>query len=178
MSNYKLRDWDPDSYGIHDDVEGNNYAFDTALDEYVRYVIFMIELMISNMRSLPNIPQQFVVLFDSDGFTPRLIFRANVQTMIQKLIDVAQAQYPVRLRTVLLINPPFGFGAAWKLIRPLHDEKTASKIHFTKRLKDLTASIDPSVLSEEYSGTHQQRRNQLRVSALVPLASRHGARYC
>jgi hypothetical protein len=158
MSNYKLRYWDPDSYGI---IEGNNdevrqSAFQNAVDEYVRYVVFMTELMISNMRPLPDhvVPQQFVVLFDLDGFTPRLIFRRNIRMMIRMLIYVAQAQYPERLRQAMLVNAPFGFESAWKLIRPLLDEKTASKIHFTKSLQDLTASIDPSVLSEEYGGTH------------------------
>lgn len=157
VSNYKLRYWDPNAYGISSKSKTGNknktYALDQAVNEYVKYVVFMIQLQISRM--LPSVPQQFVVLFDLKGFKPSLIFRRDVRIMIQKLIYVAQAQYPERLYKTLLVNAPFGFEAAWKLIHPLLDEKTASKIHFCKTA-DLLKDIDPAVLSKEYGGTHDE----------------------
>jgi hypothetical protein len=152
LSNYKLRHWNPNTYGINSNSSGKS-DLDQAVREYTNYVVYMMELQISQMR--PLVPQQFVVLFDLKGFTPSLIFRRDVRLMIRKLLYVAQAQYPERLYKTLLVNAPFGFEAAWKLIQPLLDEKTASKIHFCK-LADLVQDIDPAVLSQEYGGSHAE----------------------
>jgi hypothetical protein len=79
-----------------------------------------------------------------------------------ELIYVAQAQYPERLHKALLINAPYGFQTAWKMIRPLLDEKTASKIQFLSNDK-LVNDISPDVLCVDYGGTHAE----------YPLPSKH-----
>jgi hypothetical protein len=155
LSNYKLRHWNPNAYGIHSNSSGNKADLDQAVREYTNYVVYMMELQISQMQMRPLVPQQFVVLFDLEGFTPSLLFRRNVRLMIRKLLYVAQAQYPERLSKTLLVNAPFGFEAAWKLIQPLLDEKTASKIHFCN-WADLVQDIDPAVLSQDYGGSHAE----------------------
>ena len=147
LSNYKLHMWDPDQYGDGEDVE-------QAVDEYVKYIVYMIELMIGQMKPLP-VSQQFVVLFDLSGFRVSLAFRSNVRLMIRKLIYVAQAQYPERLHKALLINAPFGFETAWRLICPLLDEKTAAKITFCSSSK-ITEVVSPEVLCVDYGGTHPE----------------------
>lgn len=114
----------------------------------------MIESMIANMKA-PLTPQKFVVLFDLKGFTPSLVFRKDVRLMIRKLIYVAQSQYPERLHQTLLVNAPFGFESAWRLIKPLLDEKTAAKIHFVN-VESLTKEIDAEVLSKEYGGKREE----------------------
>lgn len=112
----------------------------------------MIELMIGSMT--PD-QEQFVVLFDLSGFSARWIFQHNVRMMIRKLIYVAQAQYPERLHKALLVNAPYGFETAWTLIKPLLDEKTAGKIHFS-HAKDITDDIAPEVLCKVYRGKHEE----------------------
>ena len=126
-------------------------GIDDAVEEYTKYVVYMIELMIANMKASPA-PPKFVVLFDLKGFTASLVFRKDVRLMIRKLIYVAQSQYPERLHKTLLINAPFGFESAWKLIQPLLDEKTAAKIRFSN-VMSLTEDIDIDVLSKEYEAT-------------------------
>lgn len=143
ISNYKLSKWDPHAYANGDQEEG--------VQEYVRYVLYMIELMIGSMTN----QQQFVVLFDLKGFSPRWVFQQNVRLMIRKLIYVAQAQYPERLYKVLLTNAPYGFETAWSLIKPLLDEKTAAKIHFCSE-KAITNDIESQVLCVDYGGTHDE----------------------
>lgn len=142
ISNYKLNLWDPHAYD--DNLE-------ESVEEYVRYVLYMIELMIGSMSE----QQQFVVLFDLSGFYVSMIFYRNVRLMIRKLIYVAQAQYPERLHKALLVNAPYGFQTAWKMIRPLLDEKTASKIRFLSQ-DALTTDISPDVLCVDYGGTHAE----------------------
>jgi hypothetical protein len=147
ISNYKLEYWDPNTYGVDDG------HLDEAVEEYTRYVCYMIELMICSMKS--DSPDKFAVLFDLTGFYISMVTKTNVRMMIRKLIYVAQAQYPERLEHVFLVNAPFGFETAWALIKPLLDAKTASKITFTlpARLLDY---IDASVLSVEYGGEHEE----------------------
>lgn len=145
ISNYKLSMWDPHAYGSANDN-------DAGVEEYVRYILFMIELMIGSMKHGQD---QFVVLFDLSGFSVRWVFQNNVRMMIRKLIYIAQAQYPERLHKALLVNAPYGFETAWRLIKPLLDEKTAGKIHFC-HTNDVTNDIDPAVLCVDYGGTHDE----------------------
>lgn len=150
VSNYKLKYWNPDDYA---DDESDQQLED-SIDQYTRYVVYMIELMILSMKAKP-VPQQFVVIFDLEGFYAGLAFRRNVRLMIRKLIYVAQAQYPERLHKCLLVNAPYGFQTAWKLIRPLLDAKTASKIKFCSNDAILN-EIDPAHVSQKYGGTRAE----------------------
>lgn len=143
ISNYKLEFWQPDKYG--DD-------FDEAIEEYTRYVCYMIELMIASMK---DNQERFVVLFDLTGFYMSMVTKKNVRFMIRKLIYVAQAQYPERLERVYLVNAPFGFETAWSLIKALLDSKTSSKIKFCTK-EALLEDIDPEVLSVTYGGQHEE----------------------
>ncbi|CAJ1959891.1 unnamed protein product [Cylindrotheca closterium] len=155
VSNYKLQYWDPNAYGGANDGNKGKDSFDDGVDEYVRYVSFMLELMIHNMKPEP-VPQKFCLIFDLKGFTPSLVFRKNVRAMIVKLIYVAQSQYPERLRKVMLVNSPLGFESAWRLIKPMLDEKTAAKVGFCAKLINLQEDMDISVLPIEYGGTHPE----------------------
>eukprot|EP00980_Cylindrotheca_fusiformis_P012831 scaffold3169_cov107-Cylindrotheca_fusiformis.AAC.1 len=148
ISNYKLSHWDPNAYGSS---KNSKASFEEAVDEYVRYVIFMLELMIREMKR-----PKFCLIFDLKGFSPSLVFRKNVRAMIVKLIYVAQAQYPERLQKVMLVNAPMGFESAWRLIKPILDEKTASKIGFCSKLSNLLDDIDRDVLAKDYGGTHDE----------------------
>jgi hypothetical protein len=145
ISNYKLEHWHPDRYGDAGQI-------DEAVKEYTRYVCYMIELMIASMKSGYD---RFAVIFDLNGFRFSMVTKSNVRRMIKTLIYVAQAQYPERLQKVFLVNAPYGFETAWSLIRPLLDEKTASKIRFVST-DDLVNDIDCAVLSKTYGGLHEE----------------------
>ena len=54
-----------------------------------------------------------------------------------QLVDVAQNQYPERLRRILMVNAPFAFKAAWKLISPWLDPVTRGKIAFVSKKEAL-----------------------------------------
>jgi hypothetical protein len=148
-----LQYWNPNEYGAGTSVNDEGFS-DNAVDEYVRYVAYMIELTIGCMPPHP-VPQQFVVIFDLKGFSTSLVFNSNARQMIRKLIYVAQAQYPERLRKVLLVNAPYGFSAAWSLVSALLDEKTVSKINFCT-ISDIAKDVDLSCLPAEYGGTHAE----------------------
>ena len=145
ISNYKLEHWHPDLYG-------NASQTDDAVEEYTRYVCYILELMIASMKPCFD---RFGVIFDLNGFHFSMVTKKNVRLMIRKLIYVAQAQYPERLQKVFLVNAPYGFETAWSLIRPLLDQKTASKIRFVSK-HELVNDIDSAVLSKAYGGLHEE----------------------
>jgi hypothetical protein len=147
ISNYKLEYWNPDAYG-------DASKLNDAVDQYTRYVCYMIELMIASMKSAQD---KFVVIFDLKGFYMSMVTKTNIRLMIKRLIYVAQAQYPERLEEVFLVNAPYGFETAWCLIRPLLDQKTASKISFVTKEKFLDY-VDIGVLSKSYGGYHEEYR--------------------
>lgn len=157
MSNYKLEFWDADKYGSSTEdsaADDESESFQRAVDEYVRYVAFMIELMVSKIPPDAS-EQKFMVIFDLKGFYSSIIFKSNVRHMIRNLIYVAQSQYPERLHKVLLVNAPYGFSTAWRLVSALLDEKTASKVHFVS-VPEIAEYVDLEVLPVEYGGTHEE----------------------
>lgn len=173
ISNYKLKHWKPEEYAGTPVAAKAGYLSsyfsssststeeptqkDEAVDEYVRYIAYMIELMIGKMQPFP-VPQQFVVLFDLEGFSSDMVFNKRARQMIARLIYVAQAQYPERLRKVYLINAPWGFSTAWKLIKTLLDAKTASKISFVAGdlVKEMEEHVDEDTLAVTYGGKHAE----------------------
>lgn len=173
VSNYKLSLWKPNEYGDVSKPEVRSSFFSSfsssspeepsqsesneAVHEYVRYIAYMLELIIAKMPPLP-VPQQFVILFDLDGFSSDLVLSKRARHMIGSLIYVAQSQYPERLRKVYLINAPWGFSTAWKLISAMLDAKTASKVSFVSGnlVESMNEHIDEDALSIAYGGKHAE----------------------
>ena len=143
VSNYKLRHWDPDAYD--DDL-------DKAVQEYIYYICYMVELMIR--RGTKH--HRFCIIFDLAGFSVSMAFKKNMQHMVYHLIYVAQAQYPERLERVFVVNAPWSFSTAWNLIAKLLDKKTCSKIQFCSSVEELLEDIDVETLSRAYGGTHEE----------------------
>ena len=148
LCNYKLNYWRPDDYDI---------------EMFTRYVAFMLELITSQFTDSDGSPNKFICIFDLEGFSTSLI-RYHVREMVSKLIYVAQSQYPERLKSLIFLNVPWGFSTAWTLIKPLLDEKTASKVWFLNpdleggyaSELDKEADICPTVLSVSYGGQHEE----------------------
>lgn len=174
VSNYKLKYWKPSEYGqdnapktsLSSYLPGSGFFTsatnnhepkrDEAVDEYVRYVAYMCELMIGRMHA--DAPRQFLVLFDLEGFSSDMVLSRRSRLMISRLIYVAQSQYPERLRKVYLVNVPYGFSTAWKLIKSVLDVKTASKVKFVSGdlVDALKEDVDVDTLSVAYGGRHAE----------------------
>jgi len=144
ISNYQLKHWHPHEWPG---------SLEETVNEYSKYVVYMIELMIACMKE--GQPDKFTVLFDLQGFYLTMVTERSRRYMIGKLIYVAQSQYPERLERVLLVNAPYGFQSTWALIKPLLDAKTASKVKFVSKVQ-LLEDIDQSVLTTDYGGNHAE----------------------
>ena len=119
-------------------------------DEYIKYVAFF-QVMAERML---NRDTKNVVIFDMAGWA---MWHGSYMGYINRLVDIAQNQYPERLRRVLLVNAPFLFRGAWSIISPWLDPVTKAKVKFVTAVKDLReefgevkASLD--LLPKRYGG--------------------------
>jgi len=48
---------------------------------------------------------------------------------VKKLLDLSQGNYPEMLGTLFVVNTPWVFTFAWKIVKPWLNEKTLAKIH-------------------------------------------------
>jgi hypothetical protein len=84
--------------------------------------------------------ETFFAIADLEGFS-----MANFSLSQMKLaIGILQNHYPERLGMIFVINAPFVFTAAWRLIQPLLDERTRNKIDIlgSDYLAKVTEHID------------------------------------
>ena len=70
-------------------------------------------------------------------------------------VRLLQDHYPERLGKVNVVNAPWVFNAAWRMVRPLLDERTRSKINVCRKMEYLKKDYDEAVLEEQYGGTHE-----------------------
>ena len=123
--------WDPSKY---------------AIDEYVRYVAFFAERAV---RHMPPGISQVVYVFDMSGWK---LSHALYFSYVKQLVSINQDHNPERLARAFLVNVPMIFAAAWRVIRPWLDQRTAEKVVLNPTVEQLHASIDPQDLEVGFPG--------------------------
>jgi len=77
-------------------------------------------------------------------------------TQVKTSLDVLHIllnHYPERLGDAFMIHEPWFFTMFWKVIHPLIDNQTASKIHFfSKHMERILEFISEDELEIEYGG--------------------------
>lgn len=98
-------------------------------------------------------------------------------------LSILMNNYPERLGCAVLLDAPAAFSILFKMVSPLMNERTKSKLKFASgkkedKLKTLSEYIDADQLQEEYGGSDPWRfdhatqwaeeieRDKLRVAAL------------
>lgn len=123
---------------------------DYTLEEYIKFVAFWANRTTRSMADSGL--ERFVILFDMKGWSLGMA-KPNPMRMIANLISIQQCQYPETLHTAILVNVPFIFWGAWKVIQNFLDRDTASRVIFASKKEDMLALIDSSLLMEQYGGT-------------------------
>lgn len=75
-------------------------------------------------------------------------------TVFRRTLDIDEAFYPERLKTLYMINAPWFFTAIWAIIYPWIDKKTAEKIKIVSYgcIETLEETIDSNQIPEEWGG--------------------------
>jgi hypothetical protein len=135
MLEVRLSLWNPHEYPI---------------EVYELYIAYFV----AESERLMKTASQFVIIFDMGGWA---FWHAQYLSYIKRLVDIAQNQYPDRMRKVLLINAPLMFRGVWSVIKPWLDPVTAAKVFFAsdeagklELVKEL--SIDRHMIPIRYGG--------------------------
>lgn len=118
------------------------------LEEFKRFVTFSLDKICSRM---PSGQEKFISIADLDGWG---YANSDIRGYLAAL-TILQDCYPERLGKLFIINVPYVFMTAWKVVYPFIDNKTKKKIIFVenKKLKStLFNDIDESQLPEIYGG--------------------------
>ncbi|KAI9473909.1 MAG: CRAL-TRIO domain-containing protein [Benjaminiella poitrasii] len=93
------------------------------------------------------------IVFNMDGFTLK-----NMDfDFVKFLVTCFEAYYPETLGSCLIHKAPWVFSTVWNLITPLLDPVVATKIHFTKDVKELSNYVDMSALPGNITGEKDKK---------------------
>lgn len=119
-----------------------NEQTEADLEKYTLLVIEICRLVLQEPVDSASI------IFDMSGFSMANMEYAPVKFMI----GVFEAHYPESLGRLFIHKAPWIFPPIWNIIKNWLDPVVASKIHFTKNLKDLEKHIDNKWIPKEIEG--------------------------
>ncbi|KAI7907545.1 CRAL-TRIO domain-containing protein [Cokeromyces recurvatus] len=106
------------------------------------------------------------IVFNMEGFTLK-----NMDfDFVKFLLTCFEAYYPETLGSCLIHKAPWVFSTIWHLITPLLDPVVASKIHFTKDVKELSNYVDVSALPAIITGDKDKKTldESIKVDPVAP----------
>lgn len=127
---------------------GRHDATNRDLNEFKRFVVYLIEKLCSRMQ---GDQEKFTMIADLQGWG---YSNCDIRGSLAAL-DILQNNYPERLGKLLIVHVPYLFMKAWKIIYPFIDKNTKSKIIFVEdknMMTKLLEDIDESQLPEQYGG--------------------------
>ena len=122
--------------------------------QIVYFFVFYVDRLCARAEQAGQ--ETFVTIADLEGFS-----MSNFSlTYVKVVVSVLQNHYPERLGSVFVVNAPFIFAAAWRMIQPLLDERTRSKIDVLGSspadVARLHAEVAPDVLERGLGGSHER----------------------
>ncbi|KAI8612047.1 CRAL-TRIO domain-containing protein [Chytriomyces sp. MP71] len=96
-----------------------------TFDRYLRYCLFLLEKCLVVM---PAGVERMTFLIDNGGLG---VFNAPPVSFVTKFIGIAEAHYPQRLDTAIMLNPSWFVFGLFKVVSPYMDPVVRAKIHFS-----------------------------------------------
>ncbi|KNC46931.1 uncharacterized protein AMSG_03363 [Thecamonas trahens ATCC 50062] len=128
---------------------GRHNPAESPLENVVAAVVWMLELMEKRMAAYGV--DKCTILMDYSGWG-----YANMDNkMTQEVLQIIQNYYPERLGRAFMINTPWLFKGAWRVISPFLDANTKSKVVFTGSDygAELREYFDSDQLADSHGGT-------------------------
>ncbi|EER02087.1 phosphatidylinositol/phosphatidylcholine transfer protein, putative [Perkinsus marinus ATCC 50983] len=126
----------------------------TTFDRLLRYWVQEYEELIEYRLPACGVDKTCTII-DLKGLGLKQ-FTPQVKNMMQKLAKVANDNYPEVLGTMFVVNAPFIFTAIWKVVSPMVDPITRSKIVVlgSNYKPTLHSVVDPDQLPDFLGGKH------------------------
>ncbi|KAL6546675.1 hypothetical protein OROMI_022396 [Orobanche minor] len=121
----------------------------TAVEEFKRFVTFALDKICARM---PSGHEKFMAIANLDGWG---YANSDIRGYLAAL-SILQDYYPERLGKFFIVNVPYIFMTAWKMVYPFIDKNTRKKINFVENNKTkstLLNDIDESQLPDSFGGT-------------------------
>ncbi|KAL6616644.1 hypothetical protein ACP70R_038914 [Stipagrostis hirtigluma subsp. patula] len=125
-----------------------HYSANRDMEEFKSFVVYFFDKICDR---IPRGQEKFLCIVDLKGWG---YSNCDVRAYIAA-IEIMQNYYPERLAKALMINVPYIFMKAWKLVYPFIDNNTRDKFVFVedKKLQEtLNREIDESQLPEFLGG--------------------------
>lgn len=120
----------------------------TTVEEFKRFVTFTLDKICARM---PSGHEKFTAIADLEGWG---YSNSDIRGYLAAL-SILQDCYPERLGKLFIINVPYIFMTAWKMVYPFIDKNTKKKIVFVEDKKlqaTLLEDIDESQLPNSVGG--------------------------
>ncbi|KAI3456346.1 hypothetical protein Pfo_013009 [Paulownia fortunei] len=121
----------------------------TTVEEFKRFVTFTLDKICARM---PSGHEKFTAIADLEGWG---YANSDIRGYLAAL-SILQDCYPERLGKLFIINVPYVFMTAWKMVNPFIDKNTKKKIIFVENNKmqsTLLQDIDESQVPNSFGGT-------------------------
>lgn len=125
-----------------------HHANEQTEKDLERYTLLVIEIC---RLVLQEPVDSASIIFDMSGFSLANMEYAPVKFMV----GVFEAHYPESLGRLFIHKAPWVFPPIWNIIKNWLDPVVASKIHFTKNLKDLEKHIENKWIPKDIDGGDQ-----------------------
>eukprot|EP00455_Lapot_gusevi_P014478 TRINITY_DN1722_c0_g1_i13.p1 TRINITY_DN1722_c0_g1~~TRINITY_DN1722_c0_g1_i13.p1 ORF type:complete len:280 (-),score=76.31 TRINITY_DN1722_c0_g1_i13:140-979(-) len=127
------------------------------LQELIQYHLYHMEYKYRLVNRLSREQNRLVCstkLMDLHGLGMKHL-KSSCINMLKAIIKVSQDNYPEMLNKLIVVNVPWFFNVAWKIVKPWLNERTLAKIIIlgTNYQEELHRYIDPANLPEWLHGT-------------------------
>ncbi|ODN04858.1 SEC14-like protein 2 [Orchesella cincta] len=130
-------------------------------NEFVKYCYNGIETVWRTVQQTSqgqNGYNQFSVVLDLKGANYKQVTNLDAMQGVLEVVKAFEANYPETLKFGLLINAPYVFEMAWKLIKPFISEATHAKLKFLGSdcklwREELLQYMNEDQFFEKYGGT-------------------------
>lgn len=138
----------------------------TSHDNQLRYLVYLIENAILN---LPESQEQMVWMIDFTGWS--LSNAVPIRTA-RESNNILQNQYPERLATAFLYNPPRIFEAFWKIVKMFVDPVTFQKVKFVypkseESMEVFKEHFDMETLPVQFGGRNDTKYDHEEYSRMM-----------
>ncbi|KAL0486613.1 CRAL-TRIO domain-containing protein [Acrasis kona] len=122
---------------------------DRDYDEFISLVLYTAESLMNSIKSSGKNIERYNIIYDASNIGYKN-FDANICKDVFKLSNY----YAERLNSVYIINANWILKALMKVVKPMMDPVTFSKIVALDSIEDLKTNIDKDQLIEEYGGSN------------------------
>ncbi|KAK3245671.1 hypothetical protein CYMTET_24435 [Cymbomonas tetramitiformis] len=131
----------------------HNMLLHAHLESIEYYInVLMMEASVKCGRTMDKL----VTIMDMSGVT-FVSLTAGVISMFKAIAKIDSDNYPEIMKSVYIVNAPWGFSTIWSLLRSFLDERTANKVHVIAASENaaekLKQAMDIALLPSSVGGT-------------------------